>query len=348
MPDKEASMSADPGMNDEQSDSVPVTLRWYVAGYMPQADTPLVQKAMSDYVQEKYGLNINLEIICVDFGSYSDKMQIVIASGEEYDICWTSSWCNNYFINVNKNAFVPLDDLIEKYGQELYASIPESVWNGTRINGTLYAVPNYQIEYKQSMVAIPKKYVEEFSLDVSKIKSKWVGESEKSVKGIFQMYKKLCASRPRVPILLFNEADAIFGKRNENPERSVDKMNNAMQNILLQGMEDLDGILIATTNLEGSLDPAFERRFIYKVKFDMPSKEQREKMWKSMIPELDDVQAGLLAKDYTFSGGQIENIARKSAVEYVLSGEEVSLPVLQKFCGEEMLQGKSHRNKIGF
>ena len=187
-----------------------------------------------------------------------------------------------------------------------------------------------------------------FSVDVSKIKSKWVGESEKSVKGIFQMYKKLCASRPRVPILLFNEADAIFGKRNENPERSVDKMNNAMQNILLQGMEDLDGILIATTNLEGSLDPAFERRFIYKVKFDMPSKEQREKMWKSMIPELDDVQAGLLAKDYTFSGGQIENIARKSAVEYVLSGKEVSLSVLQKFCGEEMLQGKSHRNKIGF
>lgn len=187
-----------------------------------------------------------------------------------------------------------------------------------------------------------------FSVDVSKIKSKWVGESEKSVKGIFQMYKKLCASRPRVPILLFNEADAIFGKRNDNPEHSVDKMNNAMQNILLQGMEDLDGILIATTNLEGSLDPAFERRFIYKVKFDMPSKEQREKMWKSMIPELDDAQAGLLAKDYTFSGGQIENIARKSAVEYVLSGEEVSLPLLQKFCGEEMLQGKSHRNKIGF
>ena len=187
-----------------------------------------------------------------------------------------------------------------------------------------------------------------FQVDVSKLKSKWVGDSEKSVKGVFEMYRKLCISRPRVPILLFNEADAIFGKRNDEPSTSVDKMNNAMQNILLQGMEDIEGILIATTNLEGSLDPAFERRFIYKVKFELPSQESRIKMWKSMMPELDDAQAGLLAKDFAFSGGQIENIARKSAVEYVLSGEEVSLATLQKFCGEEMLQSKAKRGKIGF
>ena len=187
-----------------------------------------------------------------------------------------------------------------------------------------------------------------FQVDVSKLKSKWVGDSEKSVKGVFEIYRKLCVSRPRVPILLFNEADAIFGKRNDEPSTSVDKMNNAMQNILLQGMEDIEGILIATTNLEGSLDPAFERRFIYKVKFELPSQESRIKMWKSMMPELDDAQAGLLAKDYAFSGGQIENIARKSAVEYVLSGEEVSLATLQKFCGEELLQSKARRSKVGF
>ena len=187
-----------------------------------------------------------------------------------------------------------------------------------------------------------------FTVDVSKLKSKWVGDSEKSVKAVFDMYRKLCLTRPRVPILLFNEADAIFGKRNDEPATSVDKMNNAMQNILLQGMEDLEGILIATTNLEGSLDPAFERRFIYKVKFEMPSQESRAKMWKSMMPELDEEKAGLLARDYAFSGGQIENIARKSAVEYVLSGEEVSLSTLQKFCGEEMLQSKARRSKVGF
>jgi SpoVK/Ycf46/Vps4 family AAA+-type ATPase len=113
-------------------------------------------------------------------------------------------------------------------------------------------------------------------------------------------------------------------------------------------MEDIEGILIATTNLEGSLDPAFERRFIYKVKFEIPSQESRTKMWKSMIPELDEAQAGLLAKDYSFSGGQIENIARKSAVEYVLSGEEVSMATLLKFCGEEILQSKARRGKVGF
>ncbi len=155
---------------EEEASSEPVTLKWYVAGNAPQADIATVQQAMSDYVNETYGLNINLDIICTDFGSYSDKMQMVIAGGEEYDICWTSSWCNNYFTNVNKNAFIPLDDLIAEYGQELYASIPEGVWDGTRVNGTLYAVPSYQVECKQNIAVIPQKYVDEFGLDVSSVK----------------------------------------------------------------------------------------------------------------------------------------------------------------------------------
>ena len=186
------------------------------------------------------------------------------------------------------------------------------------------------------------------SIEVSKIKSKWVGESERQMKAVFDLYKRLCKNRERVPILLFNEADAIFGKRIDEPGSSADKMNNAIQNILLQGMEDIEGILIATTNLEASLDPAFERRFIYKVRFDMPSQESRSKMWRYMIPELGQEECSQLAGEFTFSGGQIENIARKSAVDYVLSGENVNLEKVRKFCTEEMLHAKSNRNRIGF
>ena len=67
---------------------------------------------------------------------------------------------------------------------------------------------------------------------------------------------------PTAPILLFNEADAIFGIRQEGATRAVDKMENSIQNIILQEMEKLDGILIATTNLTTNLDKAFERRFL--------------------------------------------------------------------------------------
>ena len=70
------------------------------------------------------------------------------------------------------------------------------------------------------------------------------------------------------PILLFNEADAIFGVRKNGAENAVDKMENTIQNIILQEMEDLNGILIATTNLATNLDSAFERRFLYKIEFE--------------------------------------------------------------------------------
>ncbi len=187
-----------------------------------------------------------------------------------------------------------------------------------------------------------------FRVDMSKLKSKWVGESEKAVRGVFRIYRSMCHSNEKVPILLFNEADAIFTKRIENVEQSVDQMNNAIQNIILEEMENIDGILIATTNLLTNLDPAFERRFIFKVEFKMPEKDSRAKIWKSMIPNLSEDDAATLADKYTFSGGNIENIARKSTVEYVLSGNEPTLSSLESYCQEEILNRKNARNKIGF
>ena len=187
-----------------------------------------------------------------------------------------------------------------------------------------------------------------FRVDMAKLKSKWVGDSEKAVRGVFKIYRSLCHSSAKAPILLFNEADAIFTKRIENVEQSVDQMNNAIQNIILEEMENIEGILIATTNLLSNLDPAFERRFIFKVEFKMPEKDSRAKIWKSMSPNLSEEDATTLADKYTFSGGNIENIARKSTVEYVLSGNEPTLSSLESYCQEEILNRKNSRNKIGF
>ncbi len=188
-----------------------------------------------------------------------------------------------------------------------------------------------------------------FAVDMSQLKSKWVGDSEKIVKGVFDLYRTMCRKKEIAPILLFNEADAIFSKRMENPRDSVDQMMNAIQNICLDAIENLDGILIATTNLAGNFcDEAFARRFIFKLEFSTPEAETRSKIWKSMVNTLSDEDAAELGDSYVFSGGNIENIARKSAVGYVLSGKKADIGELRKYCDEEMLSSQRQTRRIGF
>lgn len=186
-------------------------------------------------------------------------------------------------------------------------------------------------------------------VDIAGLKDKWVGESEKNIKSVFSQYKKLCQSSEVMPILFFNEADAIINKRTENVSHSVDKMDNAMQNIILQEMEDLEGILIATTNLTSNLDNAFERRFLFKVEFRKPDTDVKVKLWSSMLgKDISDDDAHRLAVSYDFSGGQIENIARKRTIDYVLYGKQITFEVLDSYCKAESLNKNTVRPAIGF
>lgn len=186
-------------------------------------------------------------------------------------------------------------------------------------------------------------------VDVSQIKSCWIGESEKNIKGAFNRYRSYVRQSERAPILLFNEADAVLGIRQEGAQRAVEKMENSIQNIILQEMEQLDGILIATTNLTQNLDRAFERRFLYKIEFEKPSREAKSRIWRSMIPTLDERMAATLAERYDFSGGQIENIARKRTVDMILQGAEPSFKQLDEYCRSEMLgQSGRSRRPVGF
>lgn len=185
-------------------------------------------------------------------------------------------------------------------------------------------------------------------VNVSQIKSMWVGESEKNIKQLFDTYRAKVKDSEKAPILLFNEADAIINKRQEGAERAVDKMENSIQNIILQEMETLDGILIATTNLAQNMDKAFERRFLYKIKFEKPTIEARMNMWREMIPSLNNEDAMTLASKYGFSGGQIENIARHYTIGNILHGKrENVVEVLSEYCDSEKLETKEKR-RIGF
>lgn len=185
-------------------------------------------------------------------------------------------------------------------------------------------------------------------VDISQSKSMWFGESEKKIKEIFTNYAQLCKTCEIKPILLFNEADAIFGKRKDSNASSVAQTENAMQNIILEEMEKLDGILIATTNLNQNLDAAFERRFLFKIKFEKPSDEAKRKIWQSKLTWLKEEDARQLAADYSFSGGEIDNIVRKVIMEEVLNDTKPELQQIIGYCDTEKFSSKAGMKKLGF
>lgn len=176
-------------------------------------------------------------------------------------------------------------------------------------------------------------------VNLSTVRNSYVGQSEKNLQRIFDSYREKCAEEDPEPILLFNEADGIFGKRLTSVRDSVDQMENTLQNIMLQNMETFGGILIATTNLTGNLDRAFERRFLYKIEFERPTAEVRRRIWQTLIPELGEADAAELAAGYDLTGGQIENVARRHLVATVLRDAPLTLAELRRLAASERLDG---------
>lgn len=185
-------------------------------------------------------------------------------------------------------------------------------------------------------------------VNLATVRNCFFGESEKNVQQIFDDYKEKLDDSENCPILLFNEADGIFGKRNTGVKGAADQTENTIQNIILQNMETFEGILIATTNLTGNLDKAFERRFLYKIEFNRPSVKVRKSIWRSLMPELSDSDAETLAKKYDMSGGQIENVARKHLVASILNDGNLTLEEIIALCDSEVLKQGSTREGTSF
>jgi AAA+ superfamily predicted ATPase len=183
-------------------------------------------------------------------------------------------------------------------------------------------------------------------VNISDCKTMWFGESEKIVKKIFTDYKAYSKDTKTHPILFFNEADAIISKRKELRGSNVEQTENAIQNILLEELENFQGILIATTNLINNIDPAFDRRFLFKIKFHPPTLVNRASIWKLKLPELTNKQANQLAQSFSFTGGQIDNIYRKKEIAELLYGKSVDFETILGFCKEESLHQTV--NSIGF
>ena len=186
-----------------------------------------------------------------------------------------------------------------------------------------------------------------YQINANDFQDKFVGESERKIKEIFRLYNEMAEKLDVEPIFLLNECDAVLGKRRE-VRNSVDQHDVNISNIILQEMEKINGIILATTNLTKNLDPAMDRRFLYKVKFTKPSLNVKKKIWMSMLPGLKEEDAAQLAADYDFSPGQIMNCCRKHVVQNVLFNSPLDYEHMKTYCSNEVLERGQQRNKIGF
>ena len=188
-------------------------------------------------------------------------------------------------------------------------------------------------------------------IDLGSVISKWVGETENNISKVFKRYNSLYETSlnigANVPILLFNEADAVFGKRIANITQSIDAHENHIQSILLDNIERQKGIFIATTNVIEQFDTAFDRRFLFKIRFNKPNVEVSKLIWKDKFDWLSDEDINTIAKKYTLTGGQIDNILRKTIMQEVLNGRQSTVEEILDYCKKEKFE-TDEKAAIGF
>ena len=175
--------------------------------------------------------------------------------------------------------------------------------------------------------------MELYKINLSQIVSKYIGETEKNLRAVFQ------EARHAGCILFFDECDALFGKRSEVKD-AHDRNANVEVAYLLQQMEEHDGVCILATNLLGNIDAAFMRRITYVVRFPFPEAPMREAIYRKMVPAgaplADDVNWAFLAQKFNLSGGHIKNIVLSAAFLAAGQGEAISMRHLLRAAVDEL------------
>ncbi len=162
-------------------------------------------------------------------------------------------------------------------------------------------------------------------VDLSQIHSMHIGQSERNIKNLFSEYKSAIQYYERTPILIFNDADAIISNKGVI-EKQIDLSHNSVLNLLLQELENFEGILIATTNSISNIDSAFDRRILYKLCLEKPDNATRFSILKQNFKDLNDDVLLKVANEYSLTGAQIENIKRRCLSEQLFFGTETSNP----------------------
>ncbi|HEY0482149.1 MAG TPA: ATP-binding protein, partial [Kofleriaceae bacterium] len=158
-------------------------------------------------------------------------------------------------------------------------------------------------------------------IDLSAVVSKYVGETEKNLGKIFDEAQDAHA------MLLFDEADSLFGKRTEL-KTAQDRFANLEVNYILQRMETFDGVSVLTTNAESAIDPALQRRLNFRIRFPEPEVDEREQLWRQLLPPQAGLHGGVdfhaLAERFDMTGGYIKNAVVRAAVIAARAGRDLT------------------------
>jgi DNA polymerase III delta prime subunit len=177
--------------------------------------------------------------------------------------------------------------------------------------------------------------LELFRVDLSRVMSKYIGETEKNLSRLFD------DARSSGAILFFDEADALFGKRTEVKD-AHDRYANLEIGYLLQRMEEHEGTTVLATNRMRDLDEAFTRRFHFILDFPMPRPPERRRIWEGMLPREaareSEIDFDLLARDYEISGGEIRNSVLSAAFMAADEGVPIGLRHLKRGLLRELLK----------
>ena len=176
--------------------------------------------------------------------------------------------------------------------------------------------------------------LELYQVDLSRIVSKWIGETEKQLAKVFE------AAEAGHALLLFDEADALFAKRSAEVKSAVDRYANLEVNYLLQRVESFGGVVILTTNLDASIDPALRRRLASHIVFATPETEERERLWEAMLdtnaPRTRNLGLRALAEEFAdMTGANIRNSVLAAAFLAAEEGQPISASHLQRAARSE-------------
>lgn len=146
----------------------PVELIWYTIG-APQKDVDMVMEEVNKYTKEK--INVTIDMKMIDYGDYTQKMQVMAASGEPMDIMFTSSWAFDYVQNARKGAFMELDDLLKNQGKDIVSVLDPAFLEGSKVDGHNYAVPANKELPAQEVWRFNKELLDKYKLDISNVKT---------------------------------------------------------------------------------------------------------------------------------------------------------------------------------
>ncbi len=221
-----------------------------------------------------------------------------------------------------------LADLLQLPDRYRCRDLVRDAWGMDRTGGRgrgitcLFAGPSGTGKTLAAEVVANSLGVELFIINLSQVVDKYVGETEKTLERIFSEAENLNA------VLLFDEADALFGKRSE-VKGAHDRYANVEVAYLLQRLERFEGVAVLTTNLKGNIDEAFMRRLDLVCAFPEPSPPERLQIWNRQLPKTvprePDVDLDILASSLPIAGGTIRNIALSAAYAAAIGGGKVSM-----------------------